>query len=174
MLTNSCNNGDKAIPDQITISDENFYMELGITMINCYTDIYNQNLAGKPSGTHNITANGPMGGKVTITGNTTYDNTHGIATDDLVFSMTAVKNTYSIKSSDNKTWITEVTLTGTTTYTGSFSDSYTSLNHQSDNLYVKGSVTYDGVIRSIDMSGQVIINHSAMTSVNIFGHTVTF
>ena len=176
ILTNSCEKDDNKDEEEThtTISDENFYGQLGSTLINCYTDIYNQNLAGKPTGTQNITANGPMGGTVIITGSDSYDNTHGITTTDLVFSMTAVKYTYSYTGSNSKTSVTEVTLTGATTYKGSFSDSYTSVNHQSDNLYIKGSVTYDGVVRNIDMSGKVSINRSTTTSVNIFGHLVTW
>lgn len=174
ILTNGCMENINDNNDVPTISDEAFYMELGITIINCYTDIYNQNLAGKPTGNHNINANGPMGGTVLITGNSCYDKTHNITTTDLVFSMNTVKYTFSYRSSNNKTWITEVTLTGNATYAGSFSDSYTSINHQSDNLHIKGSVTYDGIIRNIDMSGNVRINRSTTISVNIFGNTVTW
>jgi hypothetical protein len=157
-----------------TISDENFYKEIGIALIDCYTDIYNQNLAGAATGTQNISTYGPLGGTVLITGSTSYDNTHGITTTDLVFSMNDVKYTYTFTDTDSKTWVTKVTLSGATTYTGSFSDSYTSINHQSDNLYIKGSVTYEGIVRNIDMSGVVNINRSTEISVNIFGNTVTW
>ncbi|MCK9220511.1 MAG: hypothetical protein M0P47_10740 [Bacteroidales bacterium] len=171
VFANSCKKSDS---ESVTISDENFYKELGITLINCYSDIYNQNLAGKPTGNQNITTNGPMGGTVVITGSDSYDNTHGITTTDLVFAMTAVKYTYTYTDSNDKTWVTEVTLTGSTTHTGSFSSSYTSINHQSSNLYIKGSVTYDGVVRTIDGSGIVSINRSTKTAVNIFGNTVSW
>lgn len=176
MLTNGCQKEDtKDTTTTPTISDDSFYMELGITLINCYRDIYNQNLAGKPTGNQNINTVGPMGGTVLITGSDSWDNTHSIMTTDLIYSMTAVKYTYSYTStSSGKIWVTEVTLTGNTSYKGSWSDSYTSLNHLSDNLYIKGSVTYDGVVRSIDMSGPVSINRSTKTAVNIFGHTVTW
>ncbi len=167
--------GSAVVDESATISDENFYMEIGSTLIYCYEDIWNQNIAGKPIGTKNLTVDGPMGGTVTITGYTSYDEKLGIATPDLVFSMTAVKYTYTCTGSNNKTWITDVTLTGSTTFKGSFSESYTSLNHQSDNLHIKGSVTYDGtIIRNIDMSGEVRINRSTKTSCNIFGHIVAW
>lgn len=155
-------------------SDQSFYMEIGVTLIQCYTDIYNQNLAGKPTGAQNITANGPMGGTVVITGTDSWDNTHSIMTTDLLFSMTNVKYTYTYTGSNNKSWVTEITLNGTATHKGSWSDSYTSISHISDNLHIKGSVTYDGSIRTIDMTGSVAINRATKTTVNIFGNTVSW
>lgn len=166
VLTPSCEKDKDAEP--ATISDKNFYGELGNALIHCFIDIYNQNLAGKPTGTQYITASGPMGGTVIITGTTSYDNTHGITTTNLVFEMTDVAYTYSTTSTSN------VTLTGAITYTGSFSDSYTSVNHQSDNLHINGSVTHDGIVRTINMSGEVSINRSSTTTVNIFGYTVSW
>lgn len=171
MLTVSCQK-DEDVP--ATISDDNFYIGIGAALINCYVDIYNQNLAGMPTGSQNITSNGPMGGTVVITGTDSYDNTHGITTADLLFSMTEVKYIYSYPGSNNKTWRAEVILTGSTTYAGSFSNSYTSVNHQANNLHIVGSVTYDGTVRIIDMSGNVSLNRSSTTSANIFGHTVTW
>ena len=172
IFTNSC------IKDKDTttaaISDDNFYKEVGVTLINCYTDIYNQNLAGVATGTQNISADGPLGGTVIITGSDSYDNTHGITTTDLIFSMTAVNYTYSYTDNNSKNWVTELTLTGATTYTGSFSGSYTSLNYQSDNLYIKGSVTYGDEVRNIDMMGKVSINQTTTISANIFGNTVSW
>jgi hypothetical protein len=172
VFSSGCSKDETA--QETTISDENFYMMLGVSMINCYTDIYNQNLAGVVTGTHNITTDGPMGGTVVITGTTSYDNTHGITTTDLLLSMNAVRYTYSHTDINTKTWTVHITLTGATTYSGSFSNSYTSVNHQSSDMYVKGTVTYDGVTRSIDSMGQVSINRSSTTAVNIFGHTVSW
>jgi hypothetical protein len=172
MLISSCKKDEPE--EATTISDDNFYMMVGVSLINCYTDIYNQNLAGVATGTHNITTDGPMGGTVLITGTTTYDNTHGITTTDLVLSMTDVQYTYSYSDGSGKSWTTHVTLTGFTTYTGSFSDNYTSVNHQSDNLKIEGTVTYDGTTRSINSMGQVSINRSSTVAVNIFGHIVSW
>ncbi len=165
MLTNSC------IKDEdisTTISDDNFYKQIGYSLVKCYTDIYNQNLAGHPVGNQNITANGPMGGTVIITGSVGYSSNNGITTTDLIFSMTSIK--YVTNVSDFKT---EITLTGATTFTGSFSDSYTSVNHQSDNLHISGSVTHNEIVRKIDMTGIVSINcTTSSVTANIFGNTV--
>ena len=171
ILTSSCTKDEE---EPATISDQNFYIGIGAALMNCYTDIYNQNLAGMPTGAQYITTNGPMGGTVVITGTDSYDNTHGITTTDLLFSMSEVKYIYTYAGSDDKSWRSEVILTGTATHSGSFSSTYTSLNHQSDNLHIVGSVTYDGVVRMIDMSGIVSINRSSTTSVNIFGHVVSW
>jgi hypothetical protein len=173
VLASSCSKDTTTEPE--TVSDKIFYEQLGSTIIKCYTDIYNQNLAGKPTGTQNITSPGPMGGSVIITGTNSIDKTHDITTTDISFSMTNVQYTKSQTStSGNTTATTEITLTGTTTYFGSFSSSYTSINHQSQNLHIKGSVTYAGVVRNIDMTGPVIINRSSSISVSIFGNTVSW
>lgn len=172
MLTSSCEM-DSA-EDPATISDDNFYTGLGAAIVNCYHDTYNQNLAGKPSGAQSKTVNGPMGGTITITGTTSVDNTHSITTADLVLNMTDVKYTYSFGGTSGKDWVAEVTLTGSSTYSGSFSTTYTSVNHQANNLRVVGSVTNDGIVRNIDQTGSVVINRSTKISVTIFGHTVSW
>lgn len=173
MMTSSCT--EKKEDDPITVSDEIFYQQVGYTIIKCYTDIYNQNLAGKPTGSQNITSSGPMGGTVTITGTNSYDSTHGITTTDLTFALTNVVQNYSSTSNSGKTTCTtQVTLSGVATYKGSFSGTYTSLNHQSQNLHVVGSVTYDGVVRTIDQTGQVTINRSSTSSVNLFGNNASW
>ena len=168
MLAGSCNKDDNN--STATISDNNFYKQVGYSLVMCYNDIYNQNLAGHPVGGQNITANGPMGGTAIITGSTGYSNNNGITTTDLVFSLTSIK--YVTNASGFET---EITLTGATSYTGSFSDSYTSVNHQSDNLKISGSVTHNDIVRKIDMTGIVSINRltSAITA-NIFGNTVAW
>ena len=168
MLTNSCKKDDKNTIT--TISDDNFYKQVGYSLVMCYNDIYNQNLAGHPVGSQNITPNGPMGGTVIITGSTGYSSNNGITTTDLIFSMTSIKYVTNVSGFE-----TEITLTGATTHTGSFSDSYTSLNHQSDNLYISGSVTHNEIVRKIDMTGIVSINRlTSSITANIFGNTVSW
>jgi len=172
MLTSSCETDSTG--DPATISDDNFYTGLGAAIVNCYNDIYNQNLAGKPTGAQSKTVNGPLGGTLTITGTTSIDNTHNITTTDLVFNMNSVKYSYSYGGTSGKDWVAEVTLTGSSTYSGSFSSTYTSVNHQANNLRVVGSVTNAGIVRNIDQTGSVVINRSSNISVTIFGHTVSW
>ena len=167
LFTNSCKKDNDTTT---TISDDNFYKQVGYSLVRCYNDIYNQNLAGHPVGGQNITANGPMGGTVIITGNTGYSSNNGITTTDLTFSMNSIK--YVTNASGFET---EITLTGTTSYTGSFSSSYTSINHQSDYLYISGSVTRNDIVRKIDMTGLISINRlTSSITANIFGNTVSW
>jgi len=159
--------------DTEIISDTNFYTGLGAAMVNCYHDIYNQNLAGKPTGNQSKTATGPMGGSVIITGTTSQDEVHNITTANLILNMTNIKYTYTYGSTGNQV-VAEITLTGSTGYSGSFSPTYTSLSYQASNLHVVGTVTYDGKVRDIDQTGSVIINHATNITVNIFGNTATW
>jgi len=172
LIASSCSKDESATP--ATISDENFYKMVGNALINCYVDIYNQNLAGATTGEQNITSAGPLGGSVTITGTTSYDNTHGITGTDLVFTMTGVKYTYSFIDNNGNNWTTQVTLSGATTYSGTFSNNYTSVNNQSDNLLINGIVSNEGIKRAIDDSGVVSINRSSIIVADIFGHTVSW
>jgi hypothetical protein len=136
----------------------------------CYNDIYNQNLAGHPVGGQNITVSGPMGGTVIITGSTGYSSNNGITTTDLVFSMNLIQYSTNVSGFE-----TQITLTGAATYTGSFSSSYTSVNHQSNNLHVTGSVTHNDIVRKIDMTGIVSINRlTSSITATIFGNTVSW
>lgn len=173
MLTNSCTKDETNEPVQV--SDQIYYEQIGNALIKCYTDIYNQNLAGKPTGTQNITNTGPLGGTVIITGSDSYDNTHGITTTDLVFTMTNVNYSFTASSaSGNTTATTQITINGATTYFGSFSDTYTSINHHSQNLHIVGSVTYAGTVRPVDLTGEVIINRSSKITVTILGNMVSW
>jgi len=167
MLTNSCTNDEDTT---ITISDDNFYKQVGYSLVSCYHDIYNQNLAGHSVGGQNITANGPMGGTVIITGSTGYSSNNDITTTDLVLSMTSIKYVTNVNGFE-----TEITLTGATTYTGSFSSDYTSINYQSDNLHITGSVIQNAVERKINMTGIVSINRlTSSITATIFGNTVSW
>jgi hypothetical protein len=173
MFSNSCAPDDTS--DPVTVSDKIYYEQIGNALVKCYIDIYNQNLAGKPTGTQNITSTGPMGGTVIITGSDSYDNTHGITTTDLIFTMTNIQYFFTASSaSGNTTATTQITISGATTYDGSFSDTYTSVNHQSQNLHIVGSVTYAGTVRPVDITGEVIINRSSKITVTILGNTVSW
>ena len=168
-------NEDDPDPEPVptVISDSNFYLMMSNAITNCFLDVYNQNFAGKPTGKQNITVNGPMGGTVTITG-TTAVASNGINTVDLLYDMNAIKVTYSAKDATTKeSWVAEFTLTGDTTYKGSFnSTDYTSISHISQSLNIRGSVKFRETTRTIDQTGQISISKTfTRTSVNIFGYT---
>lgn len=154
--------------DESQISDENFYEQIAYSVICCYSDMYNQNVAGKPVGGQNFSGSGPLGGTVTITGSTSEGD--GMTVIDLDYSMTDVKY---VKSSNDYT--TVITITGVTAETGSFSSSYTSLNYQSENIHIVGKVTYGSKSRQIDMTGPMSFNRSANSvSGEVFGHVVSW
>lgn len=160
---NSCTKDDA--DDTPAISDNTFYSDIAYALESCYVDIYNQNLAGKPTGLYNLTSDGPMGGTVVITGTTSYDNTHGITGTDLLYDMSSVVYTTAHAT---------ITITGSATYKGTFSSTYTSVQNLSDNLHIVATVTRDGESRSLDDTGVVSINRSANITATIFGHTVSW
>jgi len=173
LSANGCSVKDDS--DGVVVSDKIFYEQIAYTIIKSYTDIYNQNLAGKPTGTQNIATVAPLGGNVAITGSNTYDSTHDITTADLTFVLANVIGSSTTSSDNGKTTCTtQITITGSTTYKGSFSNTYTSVSHQSQNLHVVGSVTYAGVTRTIDMTGQVAINRTTTVVANLFGNNVSW
>lgn len=145
------------------ISDDVFYECLAKAVAYCYMDIGNQNLAGSPTGTQNMTVNGPMGGTVVITGSNSASGS--IVTEDLVFTMTNVKYI----------WLdTEITLNGSTTCKGSHSDNYESLSYVAGNMHITGSVEKDGDTRTLDETGTVNYNSASTHSADILGHSVSW
>lgn len=149
-----------------TMSDDTYYKEIAYCLSKCYSDIYNQNLAGKPVGNQNINTSGPMGGNVIITGSTTHDNTHEITTTDLLFTMNEVK--YSTTNAN-------LTQNGATTYKGSFSPTYNNTSHLSNDLQISGTVTKDGITRNVNLNTSISINVTKTTvSATINGHNVNW
>ena len=72
---------------QSRYSDESFYEDVAWGIITGLVDIFNQNLAGTPTGTIDMTAAGPFGGTVHITGTTSYNQGNGIETVHLKYDM---------------------------------------------------------------------------------------
>lgn len=161
-LLTACSKEDKTK----TMSDDTFYKEIGYCLAKSYSEIYNQNLAGKPTGAVNITTPGPMGGMVTITGTTTQDATHDITGTDLLLNMTDMP--YSSST-------TNITQNGIVSYKGSFSSSYNSTSHLSDNIKIVGKVTSGGATREINQSGAISISVTKThVTATIFGHNVSW
>ncbi len=158
-----------------TISDETFYEQIAAGIIFCIAEMYNQNLAGKPTGEQNISTSGPLGGSVTITGTTGLDQTHDITTIDLSYDMAAVRCIQTDEQGGDE-WVTNLTLTGTVTDKGSFSDTFHSTSIQSNLLRILVSSSRNGeVLRTLDETGPISINYQTNSvSANIFGHTVAW
>ncbi len=105
------------------------------------TDIYNQHLAGKPSGSQNYqSVSCPLGGTVTITGTTSVSNSNGINNVDLYYTLSNCRDS---KIGSNTI---ALTITGTVEETGSFggftNSGYESLSFRSTgNLSIAGTDT---------------------------------
>lgn len=153
---------------ETVISDNDFYENISRALVDCYISIYNQNVAGYPEGAVDKTVNGPLGGTVHITGNVTSGG--GTTSTDLLLSLTNVSYVYAYGY-----WSISLVLTGDVTYNGSFSGSYVSVNHQSSNLNMQGTVQYKQTTRSVANLGAVSINRTTSgTTAVIFGHAVAY
>lgn len=86
--------------------------------------IWNQNIAGQPTGTKDFTVVGPQGGTAHVTGTTEVAN-NGINTLHLTLKLTNCKG---IKEKYN------FTFNGTVTADGTFSDTYSTVTYVSQQL----------------------------------------
>lgn len=153
---------------ETVITDTDLYQNISRALVDCYISIYNQNVAGYPAGPVDKTVNGPLGGTVHITGNVSSNGT--MTSTDLLLTLTNVSYVYAYGN-----WSVSVVLTGDVTYNGSFSSSYVSVNHQSANLSVQGTVQYKETTRSVANVGAVSINRNASgTTAVVFGHAVAY
>lgn len=158
----SCKKDEKSS----TMSDDVFYKEIAYCLAKCYSDVFNQNLAGKPAGVQNISTTGPMGGSILITGNSSQDLTYNVTSLDLLYTMDGVK--YSTTHAN-------ITQSGAVTYKGSFSPSTNNISHLSDNLVLTGTVTVDGKTRNVNLTTPVSINVTKSTvSATINGKNVNW
>ena len=165
-LTTSCNEEE--------VSDENTYTNISRSITSCITDIYNQNLAGKPSGTQNITTEGPLGGTVIITGSNSVTD-DGLNSLDFSYELQNVKYIYV-----SQYYTTEITINGTITEKGSFNndDKVKSLSYKSSNIQIVGSIYYtenEKIKREINLSGTISINHGwSSTDAIICGNSISY
>ena len=102
------------------------------------TDIFNQNLAGKPSGPVNLqSVSCPLGGTVTITGTTSVSSSNGIDSVDLYYTMS---NCIDTKIGSNTI---ALTISGTVEETGSFSGN-TNIGYENLSFRSIGDLTIVG------------------------------
>lgn len=93
--------------------------------------LWNENLAGQPSGTQSRSANCPLGGTAQVSG-TTGVATNGIDTIDLTLNLQACENSNTVYS---------LAFTGVLTWVGSFSNtSANAVTLKSSNLNVQGTI----------------------------------
>ncbi len=158
--------------DRNAYGDELFYKDVAWGIMTGLVDIYNQNIAGTPTGPVDITANGPFGGTVHITGTTSYDSGNGIETVHLQYDMTDCRISSTSSSSDLNV---DLTLNGVISEDGSWSATYTSLSYGSDALDVDGVSTRGTKDRAVnDMTPFKANRTSSGTSAELFGFKVSW
>jgi hypothetical protein len=92
--------------------------------------IYDQNLAGKPVGRHDLPISCPTGGNVHITGTTEFDSSHDLTTMHLVFDMASCRSVGSNY---------DVTMTGKLSADGTFGTNQTALTYTGTMLGLSGT-----------------------------------
>lgn len=156
------------------ISDRNFYNFLAYSIVSLESDLYNQNFAGKPSGSIDEEFEGPYGGSIRVTGSDNWAANVNISTRDFTYTFVNVKQIAT--SSDGKL-ICNATLNGTLKVKGSFNETYTSESFTSSNMSISGTMTYGSAEREIDEHGNISISAShnkGQTRGEAFDHTVSW
>lgn len=158
--------------DRNKYDDEQFYKDVAWGLMTGLVDIYNQNLAGTPTGPVDITANGPFGGTVHITGTTSYVQSNGIMTVHLRYDMSNCRISSTSSSSDLNV---DLTLNGVISEDGSWSSTYASVSYGSDALGVKGVSTRGTKERTVDDMTTFKANRtSSGISAELFGFKVSW
>jgi hypothetical protein len=158
---------DNNTPTPDAITDTDFYKKIGSGIIQALIEIFNDNIAGQPSGSFDINASGPRGGTVHIFGSGLTDTGSGITTTDFDFDLLDYVYVQNLLG-----WNTDITLTGPITFNGTFSDTEENMSHQSLYFRIDGRVTKGTASRVIKMTGDVSISRSSPTICIIFGHEV--
>jgi hypothetical protein len=104
------------------------------------SDVYNQNLAGKPGGAQDVTASCPLGGTVHVTGTVTNSASTGITSVDLTYDMTDCQDAQTC--TDGACSVV-LSATGVLAETGSWNSAtgFMSKNHQAASLKLVGTAT---------------------------------
>ena len=158
--------------DRNKYDDEQFYKDVAWGLMTGLVDIYNQNLAGTPTGAIDTTAAGPFGGTVRITGTTSFDQGNGIETVHLQYDMSNCRISSTSSSSDLNV---DLTLNGVISENGSWSSTYTSLSYGSDALDVDGVSTRGTRERTVaDMTTFKANRTSSGISAELFGFKVSW
>lgn len=158
--------------DRNKYDDEQFYKDVAWGLMTGLVDIYNQNLAGTPTGAIDKTAPGPFGGTVHITGTTSYDQGNGIQTVHLQYDMIGCRISSTSSSSDLNV---DLTLNGVISEDGSWSSTYTSLSYGCDALDVDGVSTRGTRERTVDdMTAFKANRTSSGISAELFGFKVSW
>ncbi len=144
-----------------TCQDEN----LAYGMVDVFWFVWNQNIAGQPTGAKDITVEGPQGGTVHVTG-TTAVASNGINTMHLVLEFNYCKG---IKEKYN------LMFNGTMGADGTFSTTHYAITYSSQMLNYTGTVGKDNWVTQVDGGCTVTINQTLPSvSGTICGRTFSY
>ncbi len=153
-------------------SDESFYEDVAWGIMTGLVDIYNQNIAGTPTGPVDLIASGPFGGTVHITGTTSYDQGNGIETVHLQYDMS---NCQISSTSSSSNLNVDLTLNGIISEDGTWSSTYVSLSYHSPALRLDGSSQRGSKQRDVSDATEFKANRtSSGTSAELFGFKVSW
>jgi hypothetical protein len=132
---------------------------VGLAIVGLVSNLYNQVIAGKPTGVQTATANCPLGGTAVITGSDSVDTSHDLTDVNLQYAMTGCE---VLENGDT------LTFSGTISEQGSFdSASLETVNFASTGL------EYSGTVGSVNVSGPsscaVHVNEDSNASVKVTG-----
>lgn len=122
-------------------------------LIDVFWFLWNQNIAGQPIGSKDLSVTGPQGGSVHITGTTAVAN-NGINTLQLVFDFTNCKG---LKEKYN------LTFNGIVNADGTFDDTYIAISFNSPQLQFSGTVGTDNWVTNVNSLCESIINETKTT-----------
>jgi hypothetical protein len=152
--------------------DEMFYEDVAWGLVTGLDDIYDDYIAGTPTGCLDILACGPYGGIVHITGTTSYDPWTGIETAYLRYDMSDVRISCTSSSSDLGV---DLRLNGSICEQSSWSHDYSCLRYDSPGLWLAGSAQRGCEQRGVDGMTDFWANStSSGTSAELFGYNVSW
>ena len=152
--------------------DELFYEDVAWGLVTGLDAIYDDYIAGTPTGCLDILACGPSGGIVHITGTTSYDPCSGIETAHLRYDMTDVRVSFTSSSSDLDV---DLTLSGVICEHSSWSYDDASLSYDAPDLWLAGTAQRDCEQRGVDGMTDFWANSTnSGTSAELFGYNVSW
>lgn len=125
-------------------------------------DLYNQHVAGKPTGAQDLSGSCAFGGSFRITGQTGPNVSDSPQSIDLVYELTACR--VAPVSADGATYA-DLIVDGVLTEQGSISPTYASVSYASDDLGMTGTVTQQSSTYPVDRRCSVRMNRKT-SSVN--------
>ena len=153
-------------------ADQSFYEDVAWGIMTGLVDIYNQNIAGTPTGPVDMIANGPFGGTVHITGTTSYNQSDSIEAVHLQYDMS---NCQISSTSSSSNLNVDLILNGVISEDGTWSSSYVSLSYKSPSLNVDGLSQRGSKQRDVnDMTTFKANRTSSGTSAELFGFKVSW